>query len=208
MRVIAVAVLLVMVSACGGGSSEPQPYSSAEPAVVTTADIVFIGDSITASMPVRKYIPSSQNVGVSGEQTDQMLARFDTDVLARKPRIVVILGGTNDIRNLARVDTTNLFAMVGKAMAANARVIVGTLPPSENVGSDPDLKHQLWTQFNKEVKDGAASLGYDVADYYQVMITPDGRLDARLFLDYLHPNEFGYNAMWTVLRPLIEKDIR
>ena len=35
--------------------------------------------------------------GVSGERTDQMLSRYQTDVLAQDPFVVVIMGGTNDL---------------------------------------------------------------------------------------------------------------
>ena len=35
--------------------------------------------------------------GISGQNTAQMLLRFNQDVIALKPKTVVILGGTNDI---------------------------------------------------------------------------------------------------------------
>ena len=37
------------------------------------------------------------NQGVNGERSDQILARFDRDVLARRPRVVVIIAGVNDV---------------------------------------------------------------------------------------------------------------
>src|SRR5689334_16034900 len=36
------------------------------------------------------------NVGIGGERTDGALARLEKDVLARKPRVVTIMYGTND----------------------------------------------------------------------------------------------------------------
>src|SRR5215207_2025087 len=71
----------------------------------TTKDekrVVFMGDSITDSwddpryggfFPGRPYV----NRGISGQTTPQMLLRFRPDVIALKPRVVVILAGTNDI---------------------------------------------------------------------------------------------------------------
>ncbi|HEY0729326.1 MAG TPA: GDSL-type esterase/lipase family protein, partial [Pyrinomonadaceae bacterium] len=64
--------------------------------------VVFMGDSITDSwddpvyggfFPGKPYI----NRGISGQTTPQMLIRFRPDVLALKPKVVVILAGTNDI---------------------------------------------------------------------------------------------------------------
>jgi len=63
--------------------------------------VVFMGNSIFdvwaqrfASMfPGKPYIGR----GISGQTTPQMLIRFRQDVVALKPKVVVILAGTNDI---------------------------------------------------------------------------------------------------------------
>src|SRR5579884_2555591 len=61
--------------------------------------VVFMGDSITdawdlaASFPGKSYV----NRGISGQTTPQMLIRFRPDVIDLKPKVVVILAGTNDI---------------------------------------------------------------------------------------------------------------
>ena len=60
-----------------------------------------MGNSITAAwapmfpalFPGKPYIGR----GISGQTTPQMLVRFRQDVIALKPAVVVILGGTNDI---------------------------------------------------------------------------------------------------------------
>jgi hypothetical protein len=63
--------------------------------------VIFMGDSITDAwgrergtfFPGKPYV----NRGISGQTTPQMLVRFRPDVIALKPRAVVILAGTNDI---------------------------------------------------------------------------------------------------------------
>src|SRR6188474_3072999 len=69
---------------------------------VTRADAVFMGDSITdfwqqprfgGFFPGKNYVDR----GISAQTTPQMLIRFRPDVIALKPRVVVILAGTNDI---------------------------------------------------------------------------------------------------------------
>ena len=63
--------------------------------------VVFMGNSITEGwaplfatlFPGKPYIGR----GISGQTTPQMLVRFRQDVIALKPKVVVILGGTNDI---------------------------------------------------------------------------------------------------------------
>jgi hypothetical protein len=69
------------------------------PLTVSEQRVVFFGDSITnfwnlaAAFPGQPYI----NRGLSGQTTPQLLLRFRADVVALKPRVVVILGGTNDL---------------------------------------------------------------------------------------------------------------
>ncbi len=61
--------------------------------------VVFMGDSITQgwnldeSFPGKPYI----NRGISGQTSPQMVLRFRQDVIDLKPKVVVILAGTNDI---------------------------------------------------------------------------------------------------------------
>ena len=64
--------------------------------------IVLMGDSITYHWQAKDLpAPAGLNLlnrGVAGQNTTQMLLRFEDDVIALKPAAVVILGGTNDLR--------------------------------------------------------------------------------------------------------------
>src|SRR5204863_5470317 len=63
--------------------------------------VLFMGDSITDNWGRRygKFFPGKPyvNRGIGGQTTPQMLIRFYPDVIALKPKAVVILAGTNDI---------------------------------------------------------------------------------------------------------------
>ena len=63
--------------------------------------VVFMGDSITDAWPRRvdTFFAGKPYVGrgISGQTTPQMLIRFRPDVVDLKPKVVVILAGTNDI---------------------------------------------------------------------------------------------------------------
>lgn len=198
--------LMALLIACGGGGSDeakdppPPPLHAAEPPLLTNATVVFMGDSITNLWPLQNFVPGSINVGVNGNTTAQMLERFDADVLARQPSIVVILGGTNDIA-AGNSDPVHLYAMVQKAMAAKAVVVVGTLPPPAS--PTPELTQQMYTQYNQAVRDGAGAYGYQVANFHSAMVLSNGKINQSLFLDGVHPNADGYNEMWWVLRPIL-----
>jgi len=61
--------------------------------------VVFVGDSITDDWRLNEYFPDRDfvNRGISGQTTDQMLGRFEEDVVQLHPLAVVIFGGTNDL---------------------------------------------------------------------------------------------------------------
>jgi lysophospholipase L1-like esterase len=69
---------------------------------------VFMGDSLTTTRKYPEYFCSLlggsdiffvSNAGIGGNTTTQMLARFQTDVVALSPDVVFIMGGTNDVLN-------------------------------------------------------------------------------------------------------------
>ena len=46
--------------------------------------------------------------------------------------------------------------------------------------------------------------GLQIADYYDVLVTPTGAEDATLFApDGIHPIAAGYARMWKVIAPLL-----
>ena len=63
--------------------------------------VVFMGNSIIQGWkqadPEFFSNPKLLNRGIGGQTTPQMLSRFEQDVIAVKPRAVLILAGTNDI---------------------------------------------------------------------------------------------------------------
>src|SRR5262245_28269380 len=78
------------------------------------ARVVFIGAQIVESwradgrafFPGRPYI----NRGITGQTTGQMLVRFRQDVIALKPKVVVIAGGTNDLTGVLGPGTEGTIA--------------------------------------------------------------------------------------------------
>jgi lysophospholipase L1-like esterase len=139
-----------------------------------------------------------------------MRERFAADVLSKNPSVVVILGGTNDIRLEQSPDVSAISAMASAAAAAGIRVILGTVPPSELwLGSTFLTQAETAPaimSFNGQLRDLASSYGYGVADYYPAMVNRDGSPNQNLFLtDHIHPNAQGYEVMWNMLRPVIDR---
>jgi acyl-CoA thioesterase-1 len=72
------------------------------------------------------------NRGVNGQRSDEILARFENDVLSESPNCVVILAGVNDVYQGAPLEFTkkNLLAMYEKAIAAKIAAAAATVLPT------------------------------------------------------------------------------
>src|SRR6185503_10435476 len=107
-RSLAVLAIAFWFSATLGAQTPPADWAALNRyrqanAELSTAEnrVVFMGNSITEGwaksfgtlFPGKPYVGR----GISGQTTPQMLVRFRQDVVALKPKVVVILGGTNDI---------------------------------------------------------------------------------------------------------------
>jgi lysophospholipase L1-like esterase len=198
-------------------------YGEADLQVIPTSisenRVVFMGDSITDGWDLASYFPGKPyfNRGISGQTTPQMLIRFRPDVIALKPKVVVILAGTNDIAGNTGPTTLetiegNLASMVELARANNIRVVLSSVMPVSNqiknkdgvpivqTTSRPPKKIQALNAWLRKFTN-ENNLIY--LDYYTAMVDKTGSLQESLTYDGLHPNENGYKVM----QPLAEKAI-
>lgn len=170
--------------------------------------IVFIGDSITQGWPLWFYEPGSINAGVGGQTSKAMLARFQTDVIDRGPRTVVILAGTNDILRAPAPCIDCIESMSELARRAGARVVIGLIPPNEdwsppNVITHPVAGRSAINSFNTQLVHMAHAHGYAVVDYYRALTLRSGAQNTALFRDGTHPNQLGYIVMWLALHRVL-----
>jgi len=183
--------------------------------------VVFMGDSITDSWDDPKYggfFPGKPYVdrGISGQTTPQMLVRFRADVIALRPRFVLILAGTNDLAGNTGPTTLeaiedNLASMAELARINHIRVVLASvLPVSDYETRDgkqiiQTLKRppEQITALNAWIREYVARNNLTYLDYYSAMIDEKGFLKAELSDDGLHPNQKGY----AVMGPLAEAAI-
>ena len=183
--------------------------------------VVFMGDSITDSWDDPKYggfFPGKPYIdrGISGQTTPQMLIRFRPDVIDLKPKVVVILAGTNDLAGNTGPTTIqaiegNLISMAELATANGIRVVFASVLPVsdyemrdgkpivQTVRRPPDQILAL----NKWLKEYAATSRYGYLDHFSAMVDEKGFLKNELSDDGLHPNAQGY----VVMAPLAEAAI-
>jgi lysophospholipase L1-like esterase len=150
-----------------------------------------------------------------------MLVRFRPDVLAFKPKAVVILAGTNDIASNTgpTIDETiegNLASMSELAAANKIKVVLASITPvSEYHLANPNATPQTTQRpmsriraINEWIKSYAAAHGHVYLDYFSSMTDSAGLLKAELSADDLHPNAAGYAVMAPLAQAAIEKALK
>lgn len=185
-------------------------------AQAATPQVVFMGDSITEGWgysdgdffdqgPNRQWA----NRGISGQTSPQMLVRFWPDVIALRPKVVHIMGGTNDIAgntgpNRPEDFKNNIRAMVALAKANGIAVVLASIPPANVFSWRPELKPALRiAELNTWLKHFAEINGLVYADYFAAMVVKDGAMNPDYTGDGVHPGASGY----AVMRPIAERAI-
>ena len=175
--------------------------------------VVFMGNSITQGwgeehpefFEGKSYI----NRGISGQTTPQMLVRFRADVVNLKPKVVVILAGTNDIAGNTGPSTLemiedNIASMVEIAKANNIKVVLCSVLPAYDYPWKPGLNPaKKIVALNKWIKDYADINEIIYVDYFTPMADNRNGLKKEYSEDGVHPNIAGYKVM----APLVEMAI-
>ncbi len=196
--------------------------------MATTRIIVGIGDSTTAGTPgFRSPIeappsgrgnPESQyaywmmkaypewavlNRGINGQRSDEILSRFERDVVAIKPAVVIILAGVNDIFQRRSADSVkrNLQEMYRLAESSRIAPVAATVLPYD-IASRQESRAILEVNAWIETESRARGMLFcdtnlavrDKDDPHVLASTPDG----------LHPDIQGYRRMGEALSATLE----
>ncbi len=179
-------------------------------------DVVFMGNSITEGWVKSHPEFFSENNytgrGISGQTTSQMLLRFQNDVIALKPRLVVINAGTNDIAENTGIynpDFTfnNIKAMADIAKSNGIKVIIASVLPAAAFPWRKEITDapQKVDALNSKLKQYAQSSKLIFADYNTAMRDAKGGMREGLAKDGIHPTPAGYAVMEPIIKNAINK---
>jgi lysophospholipase L1-like esterase len=145
------------------------------------------------------------NQGINGQRSDQIHARFEDDVVARHPAVVVIIAGVNDVYQgrPAQHVKEQLAAMYRRAHEAGVLVVAGTIIPYNTATLEQnramrDINDWIRTQARADsgviaVDTRAAAASPEHPDL--LLSSPDG----------LHPDAAGYRRMAEAIATAIEQ---
>jgi len=195
--------------------------------------IVAMGDSTTAGTPAfaspREAPPAGRgdetsqyaywlmkahpdweviNQGINAQRSDVIAARFEEDVIAKKPAVVVIIAGVNDVYQgrPAQHVKDQLAAMYQRAHDAGIRVVAGTIIPYNTATADQNARmHDVNDWIRTQ---GRADPGVIYVDTRAAAAAPGDPDKLASSPDGLHPDAAGYRKMADAIRPAVEQALR
>ncbi len=177
--------------------------------------IVFMGNSITEAWKTvdSNFFKNDSyiNRGISGQTTPQMLIRFQQDVIALKPSVVVILAGINDIAQntgpiTLRETFENIVSMQQQAKKNNIKVILCSVLPAYDFPWRKGLKPaEKIIKLNNMLSVYCKANNIVYVDYHSHMHDERNGLDKKYTIDGVHPILAGYKIMEALLDSGIKK---
>lgn len=177
--------------------------------------VVFMGNSITdgwiGASP--EFFEQNHFVdrGISGQTTPQMLVRFRADVIALKPKAVVMLCGINDIAGNTGPSTLemiedNIMSMAELAKVNKIKVILCSVLPANKFPWRPEvLPADKVIALNAWIKEYAKKKHFTWLDYYPSLVNDQKGMREEYSKDGVHPNKAGYRVMEDLALPVILK---
>lgn len=178
--------------------------------------IACLGDSLTAGYGVPKKARWTslleewegwqvENLGIAGDTTGGMLARFPQEVLPLRPDAVILLGGSNDIFTSGSClgAQSNLAALAQQVLAHGAVPVVATPLPilPERIRNGWELffdfagAKKTCGQYAGWLRGYGSVFRLPVLDFYGAFAALPPQELPRLYWDGLHPNGEGHRRM-------------
>lgn len=177
----------------------------------TKDDIIFLGNSITDGGEWSELFadPRIKNRGISGDNTFGVLNRLD-EVYNRKPAMVFLLIGTNDLARNTPADTVvknicRIAALIKQFSPQTTLFVQSIFPVNERFGkfSGHMSKKKEISEVNRQLRFYAPEYKYTYTDVFAALADSSGRLHTAYTNDGLHLTGAGYLRWKEVITPLI-----
>lgn len=190
----------IVVASIAGLVAVSMMRSSQDTNRIEDDSIVMLGDSITAGADWSRLIPARSlvNEGHPGFTTEQLIAVAER-VAESDPAAVVVLTGTNDIRDGMPSDWTRRHLEQLIELIENdsgATIVLQTVLPRADASAEVQ-------QVNVEIRDLAARRGLVLLDLYKAFDDGTGALRSRESYDGIHLSAEGYERWVNELEPVL-----
>lgn len=171
-----------------------QSYGLGEDMGKSTPYTAVLIDRISRDFPSDSLLIEIVNKGIVGELSEQMLARFGSDVIRLTPKVVIILGGSNDLGwGLAPRETfRNLSEMYRLSLENQITPIACTVPSI--LGYDEGIPPRI--VLNGLLQEHCRKIGIRCVDVFRATLDQGtSRLASQYSSDGLHLSSEGYRKM-------------
>ncbi|MBP85958.1 MAG: hypothetical protein CMJ64_04445 [Planctomycetaceae bacterium] len=207
-------VLLALIGMAGASAADEASVSDVakQLAAGQKTRIVCFGDSITGvyyhtggerawcdmlGFALQKANPRANiemiNAGISGHTTVNGLARFEKDVLAKKPHLVVVMFGMNDVTRVPLDDFRKNMRTIARRCLDDGSAVVLCTPNS--VYENTARPNQRLAEFSQAVREVADELNLPLVDFFkdwQQVRQEDAEKWMLMMSDTIHPNMNGH----------------
>jgi lysophospholipase L1-like esterase len=145
-----------------------------------------------------------------------MLGRMQADVIELGSKIMVFLGGTNDLARGVSLQAIrqNLSSIMDLAQAHDIVPIMGSILPVSDHHAETDPRYSRTADrppadivaLNEWLKQECVKRSIPYLDYYSAVVDEKGMLRADLSDDGLHPNTEGYKIMAPLAQKLVDAE--
>lgn len=180
--------------------------------------VVFLGSSIFEFWKQKdpEYFSRNNYVdrGISGQISPQLLIRFRQDVINLKPKVVIILAGSNDIAgNTGHVTIdkvmNNIKSMAELAKLHRIKVILCKYLPVYEYPWNKQIKAaDSIINLNEKIEAYAQERNFTILDYWTPLADERKGQRAELTVDGVHPNLAGYKIMEEVTDAAVKKALK
>lgn len=184
-------------------------YAANNDSITARPKAVFMGNSITDNWAKfhPEFFKNNDFIGrgISGQVTSQMLCRFQSDVIELRPKIVVIMAGTNDIaQNNGYIAhehiLQNIQSMCELAKQNKIRPVLCSCLPAAAFKWRPEMKPaEDIKRLNEMIKAYAKANKITYIDYHSALVDERGGLPQQYAKDGVHPNLEAYAIMEKIL---------
>lgn len=225
---VVVGVLLQTWTPTVGCAADDLPKTRQRLAAGEPTTIVCLGDSVTGvyyhtggrraytdmvGLALQAAFPQAKltmvNAGISGHTTRNGLDRFEKDVLAKKPHLVTIMFGLNDMTRIPVADfQKNLREMISRTRAIDAEVLLCTPNGVIDSAGRPVSKLVEYCEAMRAVGKEEQVPVADCYAAYEARKAQDARAWRMLLSDAIHPNMDGHKLLaLTISRTISGKDV-
>lgn len=178
--------------------------------------LVFVGDSLTFNWVQFPDIfdryygrRAPLNLGVWGDRTEGVLLRLGEEWNGLRPRLVVLLIGTNNTSNGSLPDDVALgiaeiVRLIHARALASRVLIVGILPR----GLHPSALRDANARVNELVAKCADGTTTFYANVAPALLTADGQFTSQVSPDEVHLSSIGYALLARELEPVVTRLMR